>query len=84
MRFDEEPSRDPEPPVRRPRPATMNAMGGVDVGSRPTSGLRALVVEDEAELAALVGSYLERDGFEVTIVGEGRLRSPWPARSTPT
>jgi hypothetical protein len=30
-----------------------------------------MVVEDEAELAALVGSYLERDGFEVTIAGEG-------------
>jgi DNA-binding response OmpR family regulator len=49
----------------------MNAMGGMDMGSRPMSGLRAMVVEDEAELAALVGSYLERDGFEVTIAGEG-------------
>ena len=27
-----------------------------------------MVVEDESELATLVGNYLERDGFEVTIV----------------
>ena len=35
------------------------------------SGRRALVVEDEPELARLVGSYLERDGFAVTIVHDG-------------
>ena len=39
--------------------------------ARPASGLRALVVEDEAELAGLVGSYLERDGFEVTLAYDG-------------
>lgn len=39
--------------------------------ARPRSGLRAMVVEDETELAALVGSYLERDGFEVTLVHDG-------------
>lgn len=38
---------------------------------RPGSGLRAMVVEDENELAALVGSYLERDGFEVTLSHDG-------------
>ena len=38
---------------------------------RPRSGLRAMVVEDETELAALVGSYLERDGFEVTLSVDG-------------
>ncbi|HZJ04350.1 MAG TPA: response regulator transcription factor [Nocardioidaceae bacterium] len=38
---------------------------------RPRSGLRAMVVEDERELAALVGSYLERDGFEVTLSVDG-------------
>ncbi len=38
-------------------------------GSR--SGLRALVVEDETELAALVGSYLERAGFEVRLSYDG-------------
>ena len=37
------------------------------------SGLRAMVVEDETTLAALVGTYLERDGFEVTIAHEGPL-----------
>ena len=36
-----------------------------------TSGLRALVVEDETELAALVGSYLERAAFEVTLSYDG-------------
>lgn len=43
-------------------------------GPSPTganAGLRALVVEDETELAGLVGSYLERDGFEVTLVHDG-------------
>jgi len=32
---------------------------------------RALVVDDERALARLVGSYLERDGFEVTLAGDG-------------
>lgn len=36
-------------------------------GPRPL----ALVVDDEAPLAALVRSYLERDGFEVETAGEG-------------
>ncbi len=35
------------------------------------AGLRALVVEDETQLAELVASYLERDGFEVTVTGNG-------------
>ena len=39
--------------------------------TRPRSGRRAMVVEDETELAALVGSYLERDGFEVTLSHDG-------------
>jgi DNA-binding response OmpR family regulator len=30
-----------------------------------------MVVEDETELAALVGSYLDRDGFEVTLSHDG-------------
>ena len=30
-----------------------------------------MVVEDETELAALLGSYLERDGFEVTLSHDG-------------
>lgn len=37
----------------------------------PPTGLRALVVEDEVALATVVGTYLERAGFEVTIVHDG-------------
>ena len=33
--------------------------------------MRALVVEDEAPLAALIGSYFERDGFETSISHDG-------------
>jgi len=40
--------------------------------ARPGSGLRALVVEDEPELAGLVASYLQRDGFEVAVVHDGQ------------
>ncbi|MGZ8726059.1 MAG: response regulator [Aeromicrobium sp.] len=42
-----------------------------DSNPRPRSGLRAMVVEDETSLATLLGSYLERDGFEVTVVHDG-------------
>ena len=38
---------------------------------RPASGLRALVVEDEISLAKLLGSYLEREGFETTLSHDG-------------
>ncbi len=38
---------------------------------RSLSGHRALVVEDEVALATVVGSYLERDGFEVVLVHDG-------------
>ena len=41
-------------------------------GARPRSGLRALVVEDETKLAGLLGSYLERDGFAVSVVHDGQ------------
>ena len=44
-------------------------------GAGPAPGIgggrRALVVEDETALAALVASYLERAGFEVTTSGDG-------------
>lgn len=36
-----------------------------------TSATRALVVEDEPDLAALVGSYLERAGMSVTLCHDG-------------
>jgi DNA-binding response OmpR family regulator len=39
---------------------------------RPLTGLRAMVVEDETPLAKLVGAYLAREGFEVTVTGDGR------------
>lgn len=35
------------------------------------TGLRALVVEDEAPLAELVSGYLRHDGFEVEVAGDG-------------
>lgn len=41
--------------------------------SSTPSGLRALVVEDEVDLAGLIGSYLERDGFEVTLAHDGLM-----------
>ncbi len=39
--------------------------------SMSPTGSRALVVEDERALADLLGSYLERDGFEVTKAYDG-------------
>lgn len=47
------------------------APGPVAGTPRPASGLRALVVEDETSLARLLGSYLERDGFETTLSHDG-------------
>ena len=43
-------------------------------GSRPerSGSHRALVVDDERALARLVGSYLERDGFEVSLAHDGQ------------
>jgi len=38
----------------------------------PPSGLRILVVDDEKALADLVGSYLTRDGFEVSLAHDGQ------------
>jgi DNA-binding response OmpR family regulator len=40
-------------------------------GASPHSGIRALVVEDDAHMASLVGSYLEREGFEVSLSHDG-------------
>lgn len=51
---------------------TSPAIGNSTPGKRPPSGLRAMIVEDEAPLATLVGTYLERDGFEIAITGDGR------------
>ena len=38
----------------------------------PRNGLRVLVVDDERALADLVGSYLTRDGFEVSMAYDGQ------------
>jgi DNA-binding response OmpR family regulator len=44
----------------------------MDVMSEPArTALRAMVVDDEPDLADLVASYLKRDGFDVTVVGDG-------------
>lgn len=43
-----------------------------DSPAESANGRRVLVVDDEAPLARLVAGYLTRDGFEVTVVGEGR------------
>jgi len=37
----------------------------------PPAALRAVVVDDEKPLAAVVGGYLEREGFEVTLCHDG-------------
>src|SRR5450631_1038527 len=43
-----------------------------DPSPAPPSGLRVLVVDDERALADLVGSYLTRDGFEVSMARDGQ------------
>ena len=40
-------------------------------GPKPPSGMRALVVEDEPDLARLIGSYFDRGGFETSVTGDG-------------
>ncbi len=47
----------------------VNATSSSDQG--PGAGRRVLVVEDELPLATLVGGYLERDGFDVTLANDG-------------
>jgi DNA-binding response OmpR family regulator len=43
-----------------------------DLNPAPPGGLRVLVVDDERALADLVGSYLTRDGFEVSMAHDGQ------------
>jgi len=53
--------------------APMNQPTGKPISSAvPPSGLRVLVVDDERALADLVGSYLTRDGFEVSMAQDGQ------------
>jgi len=42
-----------------------------EAGSTAASRLRVLVVDDEKPLAELVASYLEREGFEVSLASDG-------------
>ncbi|MFC0314749.1 response regulator transcription factor [Gordonia phosphorivorans] len=54
----------------------MDSTPGVSVPSdepadRPRAGLHALVVEDEPDLAAIVGDYLRSAGFDVTVLHDG-------------
>lgn len=51
----------------------MTASSGKASGeAAPGRGRRVLVVDDEKPLAAVISSYLERDGFEVTQAFDGR------------
>ena len=51
---------------------SMSQPTSTPVPKPPPSGYRALVVDDERALAELVGSYLDRDGFEVSLAYDGR------------
>jgi DNA-binding response OmpR family regulator len=55
---------DPSKPVKR-HDDVMNSSPSA------SAGYRALVVDDEAPLAKVVASYLEREHFEVTIAHNG-------------
>lgn len=48
---------------------TRSATG--DAGSPARAAIRALVVEDEVDMARVIGSYLEREGFEVHLSHDG-------------
>ena len=52
-------------------PSSTNATPSPSHAGTPATGIRALVVEDEVAMAAVVGSYLEREGFEVTLSHDG-------------
>ncbi len=52
-------------------PGALRTVSARVPAARPPTGLRAMVVEDEQALADVVGTYLERGGFEVTITGDG-------------
>ncbi len=50
----------------------MNVAPGAATRRPPADARRALVVDDEQALARMVASYLERDGFEVSVAHDGR------------
>jgi DNA-binding response OmpR family regulator len=49
----------------------MSELLAADGGSIPRVGQRVLVVDDEQPLARVLGSYLERDGLEVSLAFDG-------------
>ena len=52
--------------------ATARSTPGASPTTNPTAtGIRALVVEDEVAMAEVIGSYLAREGFEVTLSHDG-------------
>lgn len=51
--------------------ASVSAAAVAAATPRSASGRRAMVIEDERSLASVVATYLEREGFEVTICGDG-------------
>lgn len=59
--------------------ATMGGMDAIVAEPRPTAvteprpklGLRAMVIEDELDLAEVIADYLQRSGFDVEITGDG-------------
>ncbi|GIG26473.1 putative sensory transduction protein [Cellulomonas denverensis] len=58
--------------MKPPTGATLSLEAG-DTMARmnPPVALRAVVVDDEKPLAAVIGGYLEREGFEVTLCHDG-------------
>jgi len=48
------------------------SVGNPVPGTAPLNGFRVLVIDDETALANLVGSYLTRDGFEVSLAHDGQ------------
>lgn len=56
-------------PMAGSDPFTGPADGAAGPGAR--SAVRALVVEDEVAMASVIGSYLEREGFEVVVSHDG-------------
>jgi len=59
------------PPAISGLPPHLHAAGTTATPEKPGTGMRALIVEDEAALAGLLVSYFERDGFEVSSTGDG-------------
>ncbi len=59
--------------MKPPTGATLALDAGGDTMAymNPPVALRAVVVDDEKPLAGVIGGYLEREGFEVTLCHDG-------------